>query len=191
MTKRDNKARACAPNFASGRVKVPWSRARVWWLAGAGCAYPASSLSLPLPRKVLYLPLPSSHPKVNSMCKYSKRLLKVLSPQVFVVLRNLWQRESEESWYPWVNAQRMWFASRVRLMGVSSDSAISLLLFAIKVDTDRSDKRLQHCDPPKQLQLPVLMWASEYERSQSSPISTPYLALLRHLGCNSLFYINS
>lgn len=66
-----------------------------------------------------------------------------------------------------------------------------LLLFASKAVTDRNDKRLQHHDSPKQLQLPVLIWASKYERSQPSITSIPYFALWRYLCLNWLSYMNS
>lgn len=66
-----------------------------------------------------------------------------------------------------------------------------LLLFASKADTDRNDKILQHWgDSPKQLLLPVLIWASKY-KSQPSLISARYSALWSYLCLNSLFYMNS
>lgn len=49
-------------------------------------------LCLSSPFSSFDLSLPNSHPKFNTMCKYSKKLLKILSPQVFVVLRNLWAK---------------------------------------------------------------------------------------------------
>lgn len=94
----------------------------------------------------------------NTVQKYSKRLLKTQSPQVFRVLQNTWQRGSKGK----LIAVSQWARNVHCIKGAANGGFFRfshLPLSASKAETDGSDKKLQHHDSPKQLHLAVLIWA--------------------------------